>query len=357
MVRVLFAVLTLCTGWLPAWVHPATAVEVVAVIEGLVQEDVALIGSVVPRRSARISAQVAGLVAAIHVDEGHQVNAHEALFELDAELAQIDVQRALAQVAQADAERGESQRKLSETQRLHREGHVPLSTLESAQSDAAVQEALNAQRRADLSRAQILLAQHQISAPFAGTIVGKEAEVGQWIGTDSTVLVLAQTNPVRVEVPLPQHLFDRVKQGTTARIQFQSLPNEIYDATVTNRIPLSRDGARTFPIWLELPNETFRLAPGMSAQVNLVVEQSHDPALLVPDDALVRRADGSTLLWVVREAGDVSKIVEPVLVLAGRTHSGMREIEGKGLSIGDIVVVRGNENLRPGQAVQILGGE
>ena len=125
---------------------------------------------------------------------------------------------------------------------------------------------------------------------------------------------------------------------------------------MTNLIPQSRDGARTFPFWLEIPNTENRLAPGMSAEVQLAVEQDTQPVLLVPNDALVRRADGSTLLWVVRENGEGVGVVQPAQVLAGRSSKGLREVDSAALRVGDLVVVRGNESLRPNQPVNVRGG-
>ena len=108
-----------------------------------------LIGSVVPRRVTRISAQVAGLVVDLQVDEADRVSKEDELFRLDDALASIEVRKARAQLAQAEAQVQESARKLSETERLHREGHVPLTTLETAQTDMAITAAQRDERKAD----------------------------------------------------------------------------------------------------------------------------------------------------------------------------------------------------------------
>lgn len=352
----LFAILVALCTCVPAWAAPApaTSVEVARVIEGVIQEDVALIGSVVARRSTRISAQVAGLVEALLVDEGSPVNAGDELFRLNDDLASIEVSRARALLAQSEAEASDAMRKLTEAERLHREGHVPMSLLESAQTVNAVAQALRDERKAEVARTRTLLAQHVVSTPFSGTVVAKEAEVGQWIRTDTPVLVLAEMDPIRIEVPVPQNEFDRISVGANARVEFESLPGATFEAAVTNRIPQSRDGARTFPIWLEMRNEDGRLAPGMSADVLLSVDQSTEPSLLVPNDALIRRADASTLVWVVRDSGEGSGVAEPEPVSVGRARGGLREVTGTRLQAGDLVVVRGNESLRPNQPVRVI---
>ena len=72
-------------------------------------------------------------------------------------------------------------------------------------------------------------------------------------------------------------------------------------------------------------------------------------------DSLVRRADGSLLLWLVQD-GEPDLTVVPVNVALGRRDARYSEILSDKVKLGDRVVVRGNESLRPGQAVHIVEG-
>lgn len=334
----------------------AVSVGVAPVTQEAPMSEVTLIGSAIPRRVTRISAQVDGMVLSMAADRGASVVAGDELFQLDDAIARFELQRVQAQLAQAKAEVAENQRKYLETERLRAEGHVPQSTLETAATALAIARARYEERRAEVGRAARLLQLHRVDAPFSGIVVMKHAEVGQWIRSDSAVFELIEIDPARIEVPVPEHLFGQIEAGTMARIQLEPFPNEVFNAQVGARVPQGSEGARTFPVWLELRNERGMIAPGMSARVTLPTDQNLSPVLFVPSDALVRRADGSTLIWVVREdtANPGALIASAIPVQVSGTQGERSQVEGPGLSVGDRVVVRGNEGLRPSQQVRIV---
>ena len=337
---------------------PAVSVGVAPVMQAELDREVTLIGSAIPRRTTRVSAQVDGMVLSMSVDRGAQVQAGDPLFQLDDAIARFDLQRAQAQLAQAVAEVDETQRKYKEAERLRAAGHVPQTTLDTAGTEAAVARARRDERRADVGRAKQLLEQHRVKAPFSGTVVTKSAEVGQWIRSDSSVMQLVETHPARIEVPVPEHLYSQLRDSTGADVQFESLPGERFSAVIGALVPQGLQGARTFPVWLEIPNEDGRIAPGMSARVTLAIGQASTSALFVPSDALVRRSDGSTLVWLVKDADavDGDQVAQAVQVRVGVARGERSQVEGTGLAAGDLVVVRGNEGLRPNQRVRIVPG-
>ena len=94
----------------------------------------------------------------------------------------------------------------------------------------------------------------------------------------------------------------------------------------------------------------------MSARITLGVGRGTRSALFVPSDALVRRADGSTLVWLVREDASVDgdRVAKAVQVQVGGVNGDRTQVQGNGIAVGDLVVVRGNENLRPNQPVRVV---
>lgn len=330
-----------------------TPVAVARVNELQLDNQLELVGTVIPRRVTQISSQVDGLIQAVLVEEGEQVQSGDPLLQLDPAFAQIAVDRRRAELKQAEAERDDAARQLDESTRLRRDGHIPQSTLETAITQAAVTEAVVGQRQADLKDALLRLQRHRVMAPFAGTVVAKPAEVGQWLRIDSPALELAQLDTVRVEVAVPQDLIQAVRVGTTGRLRFDAQPGVSVQASVVAVIPRGTDNARTFPIWLELDNRDGRYVPGMSAAVNVGFSGAGSTALVVPNDALVRRSDGTVVIWRVEEAQDALTAV-PVPVRLGRSDAGFTELLGEPVSVGDTVVVRGNETLRPRQPVRIV---
>lgn len=331
-----------------------TPVSVATVNEVAFGDDLALVGSAIPRRSTRISAQVEGLVEELYVEEGQEVAAGDPLFRLDDGLARISVTRAEAEVAEAMARLNDAERLYGEAASLLPERAIPESTYESARIAVEVSKASLMRLEADLARQQELLARHQVAAPFAGVIVAKGAEVGQWIRTDSPVLELAEVDSLRIEVPIPQQRFPAVRVGQSASVTFDAMPGRTFTGTVSRKIPSSRDQVRTFPVWIDFDNAARMVAPGMSARVSLTLANEEQRSLVVPNDALVRRADGSVVVWIVRNDGE-QLLATPASVQVGRVNGSLVEVMGAGVLAGDWVVVRGNETLRPRQPVRAVG--
>ena len=315
-------------------------------------EELPLVGSVVARRTSNISSQVEGLIAELLVEEGVEVRSGQPLFRLDRVLAEIAVSRAAAELAEAEARLKDVERKLGEARSLLEKKHIPETTFETARIDVEAHRATADRLRADLSRQQELLRRHTVRAPFDGVIVGKLAEVGQWVRSDLAVLELAEIATLRIEVPLPQERYATVQIGQPGFIEFDALAGEIFQGEVVRKIPLSRDQVRTFPVWIDFPNHERLIAPGMSARVNLSLTEPGALSVVVPNDALVRRAGGDVVVWVMREK-DAAYIAVPAQVRVGRTNDKFTEIVSGPVEPGDWVVVRGNETLRPQQPIRI----
>jgi len=127
-------------------------------------------------------------------------------------------------------------------------------------------------------------------------------------------------------------------------------------ATVSRLIPVGHEAARSFRVRIELPNPQQVYAHGMSVNVRLSTTTADTtPVATVPVDALVRSADGSAVVWTVQGEGDALQAA-PVPVRPGRALGDRVELLDSDLAAGTQVVVYGNERLRPGQALRIVGG-
>ena len=168
---------------------------------------------------------------------------------------------------------------------------------------------------------------------------------------DSQVVNLVALDRVRVRAALSQRYYRLIDSNTAARVVFDALPGEGFSGKVAALVAVGNQATRSFPVLIELDNAQHRIAPGMSARIFLELNGSSAQALLVPRDAIVLKADGSRIVWKVNEVDGKSK-VEPVGLVAGRSHEGLVEVLDSALKAGDRIVLLGNENLRPGQAVQ-----
>ncbi|MFT4564174.1 MAG: membrane fusion protein (multidrug efflux system) [Gammaproteobacteria bacterium] len=328
-------------------------VSVAKVMRAVIAEEINLTGSLRAVRVSQLSSEVEGLIERLNVDSGDQITRDQVVVELNSELANIAKSLASAEVDEATARENEARRRLAELTELAKQQHVPKTNVETARSEIHITGAALAQARASLRRAQALLDRHIVRAPFEGVVSLKLAEVGQWVDTSDPLIELVETKLLRLVTPVPQYYFSQIRKGTRVSIRFDSLPNEVFDTEITAKIPVSDSAARTFPVQIDLANDLGRLAPGMSARVMMRIEDaSKSAALLVPQDAVVRRPNGKQSVWTVVVEDGVTKATS-VAVSTGRVYRNSVEIVGDDLQAGMRVIVRGNEILRPGQVVTV----
>ncbi|MGK2942798.1 MAG: efflux RND transporter periplasmic adaptor subunit [Immundisolibacter sp.] len=313
-------------------------------------------GTVLARRSATLSVEMAGLVAELAVDEGDTVQAGDLLLRLR------DRPQALAlQAARAEARRALAAAELADVQerrqtQLVSQKMTPQDNYDQARAQRRQAQAEHAAANARVALLEDELARHALKAPFDGVISRKHTELGSWVQPTDGVLDLVETAALRVEFALPQVHYAEVRPGTPVELRFDAVPGDPIAASVSRLIPVGHEAARSFRVRVELPNPDQRYAPGMS--VDVTVATANDaavPIATVPADALVRRADGGAVLWTVQGQGN-SLSATPVPVQPGRAFGDRIELRGTDLPIGTRVVVHGNERLRPGQALRIVGG-
>ena len=329
----------------------AMPVSVVKAVRAVIAEEVHLTGDLRAKRISNLSSEVEGLIQSLLVDDGDVITKGQVVLVLDSELALIATSQADAAVDEAQARQTEAGRRLAELMKLEKKQHVPKTNVAAARAEIQITHSVVAQAQAIARRARAMLDRHTVRAPFGGVIATKLVEIGQWIETSDPLVALVETNWVRLQAQVPQLYFGRVEPGMRAIIHFDARPNEILDAVVSTKIAVSDGSSRTFPVLIDIANERGTLAPGMSARVTLQIgDQGNQKTLMVPQDAIVRRADGSQSVWTIVIEDGQSKAKQRK-VETGRVYRDNIKILNGMIEPGTHVIVRGNEILRPGQLV------
>jgi len=198
-----------------------------------------------------------------------------------------------------------------------------------------------------------------IRAPFNGFIIKKLTEVGQWLEKGAPGVTMISTDPVKVEVHIPQHYFYQVRKGIKVQVILETrqdgLSNRIFQGEVVEVIPFGNSTSRTFPVRIRVNNPKSVLTAGMLVKVVYQLKKSSSKQIYVSKDALVR-SPKETVVWVVHsESGEILK-AHRVIVTSGEQKDSMIAINSKDnkIKVGDQVVVQGNERLRPGINVEIV---
>jgi len=219
-----------------------------------------------------------------------------------------------------------------------------------ARARVAVQQA-----RVDKLNVQIKL--HTIVAPFDGFVIAEHTELGQWVKQGELVAEVAALHEVEILAHVLENHVPHVKIGMSVRVEVPALPTKLFTGKIVRVVPQADLRSRTFPVKVRVENlisdDGPLLKSGMLARTMLPTGAKRR-ALLVSKDALV--LGGPTpIVYVVDTAPGNTRTgkVRPVPVTPGVADGRLIQVQGE-LRQGQIVVVRGNERLRPGQAVSVV---
>lgn len=341
-----------------AWSCAANAqapVRVEPVEKRLIVSQINVTGTVTSPRTAVLSTAVSGIVAELTIDEGHRVETGDPLLVLDSELAELALERALAEVQQREIAVADARRRFTEAEQIGEQRGIARTQIETLRSEVTSNEAALAAARAAAREQQAIVARHTLRAPFAGVISERLAELGEWVNPGNGLLELVATDNLRFDFRVGQEHFAALTPDTPVEITLDAVPDRSLPGRVDTIVPIKNPGARTFLVRVVAENadagNALRITPGMSARGKLNVDSGRN-GIAVSRDAILRFPDGRVTVWVVDSGEDVP-IVREQIVRTGFEFDGMVEIKN-GLAVGDLIVVRGNETLQEAQAVTIL---
>jgi membrane fusion protein (multidrug efflux system) len=342
------------------WATVAVAqapVRTEAVSTRTIVERVSVTGTVTSPRTAVLSTAVAGLVADITVDEGRRVAAGDAILRLDAELAELALERSFAEVRQRETALADARRRLDEAERVGPERGIARTQIESLRAEVASEEAsLEASRIAAREQAAIV-ERHRLRAPFAGVISERYTELGEWVNPGDALLELVAIDNLRFDFRVSQNFFGEIKENAPVEITLDTLPGQKLSGRVSAIVPVKNPGARTFLVRVLADASesiaSLAISPGMSASAAFSLDTGRS-GIAVSRDAILRFPDGRVTVWIV-DSRDGLPVVREQIVSTGLEFDGFVEIRA-GLSEGDRAVTHGNESLQEGQTIKILDG-
>ncbi|PLC51005.1 efflux transporter periplasmic adaptor subunit [Pollutimonas subterranea] len=321
---------------------------------------VELPGRVEAIKDAQIRARVNGIVTAINFEQGSEVKAGQLLFTIDPAPYRAVRAQAAAQLQRAEAD-AKSARLLAERySKLIKANAVSRQEYDNAMAAAGQAEAAIAAAKATLQTADIDLGYTKVDSPIDGRIGKSLVTEGALVSATAATQLATVQQIHRVYVDLTRSTAEvaQLRQALAsgaleqspdgnAKAQVVLEDGSIYDQA--GKILFS--GITVDPttgqvnLRAEFPNPDEILLPGMYVRVRL--QQGVDEkALLVPQQALQRTADGLSSLMVVKEGK-----VQVVAVGVGPESKG-NWIITKGLNAGDVVIVEGFQKIRPGVPVQ-----
>lgn len=330
----------------------AAPVKVFKVRRERITEKISYTGTLEALTKVNITPEVGGKITRIYVQAGDRVAKGQLLAELETSSIRLQLKQAEAGVAVAEASYADALRNKERMDRLIKENAVSEMQREKIQLAFDAAAAQLEQARAGLDLAQHALDVSLMTAPFAGVIASKNAEVGDVInpmmggfgaGGAGGVLTLMDYSRIKIVVAVSSQDIARVRKGQEAVLQVASLPGREFRGEV-RAVNLTADPLnKKFGVEVVIDNPDAALRPGTFGNLAFEV-QSHEDALVVPQIAVLENA----YVFVVEGGKAVRKNVA-----LGIQNTTMIEVLD-GLAAGADVVVEGNFGLEEGAAVQVL---
>ena len=332
----------------------AMAVPTVAVIHPTLeapQEDLVLPGTLQAYVESPIYARTNGYLKKWYHDIGTRVRQGDLLADIDAP----EVDQQLAQ-SRADLNTSQANANLSKItsnryEELIKTDGVSKQEVDNAAGDYAAKQATVQSSQANVRRLEELESFKHIYAPFGGVITKRNVDIGNLInagngGAAQQLFFLAQTDPIRVYINVPEMNAPSIKRGLGAHLELTQYPGKRFQGQVMRTADAIDPGTRTLLTEVDVPNHNSELLPGGYAQVHLEVNVN-SVRMQVPVNALLFRSEGLRAAVV-----DADHKVHLRSLVIGRDYGTSLEVL-QGLQPGDWIVVNPADSIEEGEAVNV----
>jgi len=299
-------------------------------------------GYVVAQRKAAVASKGTGRLVYLGVVEGDRVRVGQVIARIEDADVQAELARAQANLALSRAELHDAERSLARERMLMDSNFTSQASYDAAEARYQRVKAGIAVAEAALQSAHVALENTVIRAPFDGTVLTKNADVGEVVAplagsafSKSAVVTIADLRSLQVEADVAESNLEAISLDQPCEIVLDAYPDVPYPAVVARIVPTADRAKATVQVKVAFRSYDARVLPEMSAKVHFLPRPSRvavdtQPVLVVPGAAVAER-NGRSVVFVV-ERGRAVEV--PVVV---------------GRQVGSSVAIR--EGLRPGVPV------
>jgi RND family efflux transporter MFP subunit len=357
---VVLVIIGLIAGFVPRWIHrhnlakeeAADSVLTVNVISPVASKPD--FGTPLPAEvqafvQASIHARASGYLKNWFVDIGQSVTNGQLLAEIDTPELDSQLAQARAELDQANANLALAKTTADRWTELLKTASVSEQETVEKTADYTLKQADVEAARANVQRLEDLKSFDRVTAPFDGTVTLRNTDIGALISADSgpELFRVAQTDPLRVYVRVPQQFIHAIVPGQKAELTFQELQGRVFPATVTRTAGAVDTSSRTLEVELQVANPHNEIFAGSYAQVRFDEIPAAANVLVLSDNALIFRAQGMQVAIL----GSDNK-VQLRSVKLGRDFGNTVEVLA-GLNADDRVINNPPDSIAEGMAVQV----
>jgi membrane fusion protein (multidrug efflux system) len=309
----------------------AIPVQVAPVKKGEISLYIMQTTSIEAKRQVEILAKVSGQVIKLPAEEGVVVKTGDLLAKLDEDELGINFMQ--TQVAmETDKSMYERAKNMLEKDLIAEEAYE--TTRLQYQSSKAAYEA-----------ARLQLEYTNIRAPFSGIVTARNIELGQRVNANTSLFMLADFDPLRAKIYVPEKQIGRIFVGQMAKLTAEAQPGLEFSGVVQMVSPVVDPTSGTSKITIDINDINGKLKPGMFATV-FITTDTHNEALIIEKKSLILESDRDQVY--IYQEGKAHKVT---LQTGFATGENLEVLSG--LKEGDLVVTAGQDGLREGLPIRI----
>ncbi|MFZ1517545.1 MAG: efflux RND transporter periplasmic adaptor subunit [Ignavibacteriaceae bacterium] len=316
-------------------------------------------GYVVAQRKAAIASKGTGRLIFLGVVEGDKVKKNQIIARLENDdiNAQLDEAKANLTLAQADLVNAENT--FNREQELFNKGLSSQQVFDQAEANYKRLLASIEVAKARIRQYEVALENTLIRAPFDGTVLTKNAEVGEIVApfggsttSKTAVVTIADMNSLLVEADVSESNIERISVDQDCEITLDAYPEKSYAAYVFKVVPTADRSKATVLVKVGFKNYDSRVLPEMSAKVSFFTEPvdtsitNQKPILVIPASS-VKTENGKTFVYTVSN----DKAVKNEIVIGQTLGSYVEVISG--LQSGQKVINNLDDKIKDGVEVKL----
>lgn len=316
----------------PAAAKPGLPVKAETVQILKVSDDVSAVGSLLAEESVIIRPEIDGRIIGLHFQEGQAVTA-------GTRLVTIDSTEYEAQAAAQRADLKTEEQRLARTKDLYEQKFISKDALD-------VQVGNVARLKAHVDEAESRTAKTAIRAPFSGILGLRQVSPGAYVKAGSDIVRLENVSSIKVDFRIPENYLSKIRPNQEISVKLDAYPGEAFTGRVYAVEPVVDERTRTIAMRARIPNNGFKLKPGMFVRVAVTLD-SRPNAVIIPEEAIWPQGKSSFVYRVVDGKAALTKVE------IGNRSPGTVEIL-KGLAANDVVITDGQIKLKDGAPVSVI---
>lgn len=295
--------------------------------------------------SSKVSSETSGVVNKVYVEIGDKISKNQILAEIDKkelinsrDTQQFDIKRIQSQLL-------DQEKNLQRYKDLFKNGYVSQSELDGLQTSVNGLKQQVSIAKSILANYEISIAKSTIRSPIAGVLQERNISEGTLASIGTHLFTIVDNSNVLILVNYPEFFSDVIKTGQKALITLSD--GNVLVSQIKDIKPIIEENTRSLQAIIAISNNSYKLKPGGTVNVSVVVENKLN-VVLIPQDAIVLRSAGK----VVYVLNADNETVQERLVKVGASSQGQTEIL-EGLDVDEKIVVIGAGFLTNGAKVKI----